>query len=1188
MQNHSRSSPSAGHNREQSPSLSPSLDRLSIITPDSPVDGRRASRVVSSPMASKFPSTAPGAPEQPHVLPRASSSMSQAGTPPRRKLSMSSLRGMTSQTSPASSPRRGDRPSSIIGSYSSSVLVEEPPPLTAASVAASYFAHELLLHESEATTAHVAVILHDACYGHRFSRPKTSKGSLSMIVERPERILAAVLGLCTAYVRLGSRHSGGQHAPHPDCKPLSAIPFKIKKTSRSVPLTSSFVSAVHGTEWMKELEAMCNVAGEKLASHMKELTRPETPGTSTSKDPFHEGDLYLCSESLNALQGAIGGVCEAVDTIFSSIPTSPRRAFVAIRPPGHHCSADFPSGFCWINNVHIGIEYAAQTYGLTHAVILDIDLHHGDGSQDVTWERNAKSAKMPKNAPYTKKTAIGYYSMHDINSYPCEDGDKDKVTNASLCIDNIHNQSIWNVHLEAWSTMDEFWALYETKYIILLQKARTFLQRHTKLIKDSHKQAPPKAAIFISAGFDASQWEGAGMQRHAVNVPTEFYARFAKDVVELAHEEGTGAGGRVISVLEGGYSDRALCSGVLSHVSGLCQDPESVPSKPQHADDDIASAMQSMKISSNATPQYNSDWWDVKNLKALETHVTPPPPPPIMRSQRTAMPTYATPTQSFSGKVVDQAKFQRSISGTMRPMSPRLAGPRDPPQVDWVVAVHELSKLIIPSDRQTRSHAPEDLAPVRVKKDRLSAPVAMPAEPVAGGRQLRIRKPKNSGLVSLPTEADGVLKPPPVDLTRRQTISDLPTSSAPLDSIQLPKRTTRRASNMFNLEPEANDEIPPVPTLPISAKTSPRKPRARASKPASPAKALSKQESEPVVKLENRMVRPEPKRLPSEPSMPTALPPTIDYTRPINHIEPLRPAGIKRIHLKVGTREEHDRKLKELAVKAKTDVQAKSARAGASRSKPPSSTTTASTVEQVVQTTDDSNTQPEVPAPSAVEEQAAAVSMTVPSARTHTASPIYLDTSPPTQQDVTQEMNATLAALSQPLDLQPLSLEQFQPSTLTSAPPQPITTSQAARAQRPPPQRNHSSPQITNNDAKTPQSFFSNPPAYTHSQNTLPVFSSTGTIPFAPAAVPGHQQPLLRPNSVTPASSTLHNGHNDNDNNSGTAVSQSMLENLPMASLKHEHELEQHVDVDMDVDMDMDMDMDIEYNGRVIPETPQH
>src|SRR5262249_20389959 len=151
---------------------------------------------------------------------------------------------------------------------------------------------------------------------------------------------------------------------------LGTPPFQIRKTSRTMPLSSPAVTFVHGTKWMEELKGMCDAAESKLALNGKELARP--PPNSKDEDPkrkFHEGDLYLCSESLSAFEGALGGVCDGVDAVFG--PGKARRAFVAIRPPGHHCAADWPSGFCWLNNVHVGIMHGAMTHGLTHAAIID-------------------------------------------------------------------------------------------------------------------------------------------------------------------------------------------------------------------------------------------------------------------------------------------------------------------------------------------------------------------------------------------------------------------------------------------------------------------------------------------------------------------------------------------------------------------------------------------------------------------------------------------------------------------------------------------------------------------------------------------------------------------------------------------------------------------------------------------------
>ncbi|KKY26289.1 putative histone deacetylase [Phaeomoniella chlamydospora] len=562
------------------------------------------------------------------------------------------------------------------------------------------------------------VILHDSCYGHRFSRPRTTKAVLNTIVERPERILAGVLGLSTAYVRLGERYQGGRHAPKHGQKNNATPPFKFHKTDRTVSLTSAAATHVHPQKWMDELKIMCETAESKLAANGKELVRPE--GTENEDDgtlrpKLHEGDLYLCSESLNALEGCLGGVCEGVDFVFNSSDT--KRAFVCIRPPGHHCSSDYPSGFCWLNNVHVGITHAAITHGLTHAAIIDFDLHHGDGSQAVAWDHNAKASTLPKNAPMHKKTPIGYYSLHDINSYPCEYGDEEKVRSASLCIENAHGQSIWNVHLEPWKTHQDFWELYKSRYSVLLQKARSFLRHHTSRLRAVTNGPTPKAAIFLSAGFDASEWEGAGMQRHKVNVPTDFYARFTADVVRLSEEEGLGVDGRVISVLEGGYSDRALTSGILSHVCGLACGAEGAETMKEAKS--LEKQIEGLEVSSQDDVdlprdrlRLDIDWWAPHHLETLEalTGKAQPPPPPKKAKEITpgnySSPTTASTARSVSLTHRDRLSFTGEI-GVARQLSPKPEPPL--PEVDWATAAVELSKLIIPTGRTTLSCRHDEL-----------------------------------------------------------------------------------------------------------------------------------------------------------------------------------------------------------------------------------------------------------------------------------------------------------------------------------------------------------------------------------------------------------------------------------------------------------------------------------------------
>lgn len=569
------------------------------------------------------------------------------------------------------------------------------------------------------------MVLHDACYGHRYSRPKTSRAALSTIVERPERIRACVLGVAAAYVLLGERHVDGEHPPQPDVNAASipSIPFRIHKSTRRLPLISPAVTNVHGTKWMEELKIMCDSAEAKLAMGGKELQRPDMHRGSDQEVPkkLHEGDLYLCAESLEALEGSLGAVCDAVDAVF--MEGGPKRAFVAVRPPGHHCSASYPSGFCWVNNVHVGIMHAILGHGLTHAAIIDFDLHHGDGSQAVAWQHNSRSVGLAKNAAYWKKASIGYFSLHDINSYPCEMGDEEKVKNASLCIDNAHGQHIWNVHLEPWKTEAEFWALYEDKYTILLEKTRKYLKAHTDRLRMANQTS--KAAIFFSAGFDASEWEGAGMQRHSVNVPTSFYARIARDVSKIAEEEGTSVHGRLISVLEGGYSDRALTSGVLSHISGLAgSDP--VPGVRNGLDGEVMGAAGIVGNRRNSLEvklrphAYDPSWWTSENLEMLESGVVLSPPVP--RVPRSFTPgNYSSPTHASTAKIVEIARLRRQSS--MNGLAPPRLPTPPPPEVHWNVAAHGLCAVLTPTERTTTSCRPEDLGAeaTRIRRERQMA-----------------------------------------------------------------------------------------------------------------------------------------------------------------------------------------------------------------------------------------------------------------------------------------------------------------------------------------------------------------------------------------------------------------------------------------------------------------------------------
>ena len=284
------------------------------------------------------------------------------------------------------------------------------------------------------------------------------------------------------------------------------------------------------------------------------------------------------------------------------------------------------------------------------------------------------------------------------------------------------------------------------------------------------------------------------MQRHQVNVPTSFYARLTSDVVAIAAEEGLGVDGRVVSVLEGGYSDRALMSGILSHISGLTVVPASTaqtemsngpgPKIGQRPNTSDSNSDSRQRVTNATTPfpsVFEPDWWSLQRLEEVENLVNPPVVTAPKKQRNEVRPTYTSATQSFTAKIVSPPHGRRSFSGTggnlqesptSRPPSP------PPPAVGWPVAAHELSKLLVPSDRETRSCRPEDLnaEASRARRDRYSS-VGLPAPVVPEvathvidpeRMQLRDRRGRTPQYASGDDDEKPLLR-----ANRRKTISDV-------------------------------------------------------------------------------------------------------------------------------------------------------------------------------------------------------------------------------------------------------------------------------------------------------------------------------------------------------------------------------------------------------------------------------
>ncbi|KAK7690176.1 hypothetical protein QCA50_006827 [Cerrena zonata] len=435
-----------------------------------------------------------------------------------------------------------------------------------------------------------SVFLQEACLQHRFIRSK----DVSNIVERPERLRAVNVGLSAAIARLETVFSEENTVSPDAADELTAalnnlkltpsgtspqLPVKlIKSTAKAQLLDNQAVKFVHG-----DIDG--DVYLENLIKWSKESRDRIAQDSTEIPQNLSQGDLYLCPESIDAIQGALGTTCEAVDSVLSDKDS--KRAFVAIRPPGHHCGEDTPSGFCFVNNVAVAAAHAHIKHGIKRVVIFDIDLHHGNGTQSIAWQINEETYRETLEVEQGSQSAkpgpqIFYGSIHDVLSYPCEDGKPELVQAASVSLHGPHGQYIENIHLQTYKSNEEFWEkLYKPRYSKLLQKAENFIQETGGAGDD--------VLVFISAGFDANEHEHQSMQRHDRRVPASFYFQFARDASEFADRVSKG---RLVSVLEGGYSDRALISGAMAHLCGLTLGEKEMK--------DV------------------EDWWNIEKLEALE------------------------------------------------------------------------------------------------------------------------------------------------------------------------------------------------------------------------------------------------------------------------------------------------------------------------------------------------------------------------------------------------------------------------------------------------------------------------------------------------------------------------------------------------------------------------------------------
>ena len=230
---------------------------------------------------------------------------------------------------------------------------------------------------------------------------------------------------------------------------------------------------------------------------------------------FLDGDTIVSPGSKDATRDAAGSIITAIDGVQNK---EFKNAFCAVRPPGHHAEKDKAMGFCVYNNVAVGANYLIEKYKYNKIAIIDFDVHHGNGTQDIFYN-NEK---------------VMYISTHQYPYYPGSGSEKEtgKFNN------------VLNIPLEAGTTSGEYLNAYEN----VLSKV---------------KQFKPEFLLF-SAGFDAHIDDPLAQLR----LSSEDFYKITKRTLEYSKSF---CNGRVVSILEGGYDLKALQISSQRHVDALLE-----------------------------------------------------------------------------------------------------------------------------------------------------------------------------------------------------------------------------------------------------------------------------------------------------------------------------------------------------------------------------------------------------------------------------------------------------------------------------------------------------------------------------------------------------------------------------------------------------------------------------------------
>ena len=248
-------------------------------------------------------------------------------------------------------------------------------------------------------------------------------------------------------------------------------------------------------------------------SYLEEIFEmiPSQGLVGVEKEPY--ADTLLCPDSKEAILRACGSGISASKDLMNG---SSKRVFCAVRPPGHHAETSRVNGFCFLNNAAVAARYLQSNYDIKKIAIIDFDVHHGNGTQEIFYNDNS----------------VLYGSIHQHPLFP-----------GTGLESEIGAGNIFNAPIEAGTSSEEFLRVFNEKILVNVERFEP-------------------EVIIISAGFDAHKRDPLA----TINLKSEDYFTMTQDIVRIANRHSKG---RVISFLEGGYDLQALSESIQSHFKGL-------------------------------------------------------------------------------------------------------------------------------------------------------------------------------------------------------------------------------------------------------------------------------------------------------------------------------------------------------------------------------------------------------------------------------------------------------------------------------------------------------------------------------------------------------------------------------------------------------------------------------------------